>query len=62
MKKALQALETVGLKARSKYPAEMSGGMQQRVGLARALANDPGFANGRSVFCTRSTNQIRYAG
>jgi glycine betaine/proline transport system ATP-binding protein len=41
--KALRALETVGLKGyESQFPAEMSGGMQQRVGLARALANDPG--------------------
>jgi glycine betaine/proline transport system ATP-binding protein len=41
--KALQALETVGLKGyESQFPSEMSGGMQQRVGLARALANDPG--------------------
>jgi glycine betaine/proline transport system ATP-binding protein len=40
--KALQALETVGLKGYEyQYPSEMSGGMQQRVGLARALANDP---------------------
>src|SRR5690554_1948573 len=40
-KKALQALETVGLKGyEDHYPSEMSGGMQQRVGLARALAND----------------------
>jgi glycine betaine/proline transport system ATP-binding protein len=41
--KALKALETVGLKGYEyQYPAAMSGGMQQRVGLARALANDPG--------------------
>ena len=40
-KKARQALETVGLKGyEEQLPAAMSGGMQQRVGLARALAND----------------------
>ena len=40
-KKALAALETVGLKGYEEhYPSAMSGGMQQRVGLARALAND----------------------
>lgn len=41
-KRAQKALETVGLKGyENQYPAAMSGGMQQRVGLARALANDP---------------------
>jgi len=40
--KAQEALETVGLKGyEHQFPAAMSGGMQQRVGLARALANNP---------------------
>jgi glycine betaine/proline transport system ATP-binding protein len=39
---AQKAIETVGLKGWESYlPGALSGGMQQRVGLARALATDP---------------------
>lgn len=40
--KAATAIKQVGLEGwEMKYPDQLSGGMQQRVGLARALANDP---------------------
>ena len=61
---ASEAIETVGLKGwEDYYPREMSGGMQQRVGLARALARQLArAADGRAFQRTGPADTARDAG
>jgi osmoprotectant transport system ATP-binding protein len=50
--RARELMQLVGLEPDTmarRYPHQLSGGQQQRVGVARALAADPGAADGRAV-------------